>query len=134
MASGENIDHSQMSMTDSLKSQKTYKHTFPEQVVKNDFFAGEFIRNDVASIYPRRESLVKDILVDIWDEVYAGQTLAILFEPGVEGQSASNIWLKSTIVDSQEKILWDTQKIADSKISEFDKKNRGKRNYSQRNS
>lgn len=120
--SGENMDHSQMTMSDSLKSQKTYEHTFPEQVVKNDFFAGEFIRNDVASIYPRRESLVKDILVDIWDEVYAGQTLAILFEPGVEGQSASNIWLKSTIVNSQEKILWDTQKIADSKISEFDKK------------
>ncbi len=101
-------------------SQKTYKHTFPEQVVKNDFFTGEFIRNDIASIYPRRASLVKDILVDIGDEVYAGQTLAILFEPWVEGQSSSNISYKSTIVDSHSKILSDTKKVSDAKIAEFE--------------
>lgn len=47
------------------QSQKTYQHTFPEQVTKSDFFAGSFIQNDVAGIYPRREALVKDILVDI---------------------------------------------------------------------
>jgi len=124
--SGKNIDHSQMTMDDSKKPQKTYEHVLPEQVIKSDFFAGEFMRNDVASIYPRRQSLVKDILVDIWDEVYAGQTLAILFEPWVEGQSASNIWLKSIIVSSQSKILSDTKNVAEAKIAEFDQKIREK--------
>lgn len=102
------------------KSQKTYEHTFPVQEVKNDYFSGEFIRNDIASIYPRRESLVKDILVDIGDSVRAWETLAILFEPWIEGQSASNIWFKSTIVNSQEKILSDSKKVKDAKIQEFD--------------
>lgn len=46
-----------------------YEHTFAERVVKNDFFQGEFINNEVAAIYPRRDALVKDILVDIGDTV-----------------------------------------------------------------
>ena len=101
-------------------SQKVYEHIFPEVVTKSDFFQGTFIQNDVAGIYPRREALVKDILVDIGDSVSEWQTLAILFEPWVEWQSQSSIWLKSAVVQAQSKILNDTKKIASAKISEFD--------------
>ena len=110
---------SSMSM-DSKK--KVYEHTFPEQVTKSDFFQGTFLQNDVAGIYPRREALVKDILVDIWDTVKVWQTLALLFEPGVSGQAGSNINLKSTMLNSSTKILADTKKIASAKIAEFDTK------------
>lgn len=101
---------------------KTYEHTFPEQVTKSDFFQGTFMQNDVAGIYPRREALVKDILVDIWDEVQEWETLAILFEPWVSGQAESNIELKNTMLSSSNKILADTKKIAKAKIEEFDTK------------
>jgi len=110
------------SMTMEEKSQKTYDHTFPEQVSKSDFFAWWFIQNDVAGIFPRREALVKDILVDIGDSVTEGQTLAILFEPWVSGQAGSNIGLKSTMLNSSSRILSDTRKVADARISEFDSK------------
>ena len=108
------------------QSQKIYQHTFPEQVTKSDFFAWSFIQNDVAGIYPRREALVKDILVDIGDTVKEWQTLAILFEPWVSGQAGSNIGLKSTMLNSSTKILADTKKIASAKIQEFDTKIREK--------
>lgn len=101
---------------------KTYEHTFPEQVTKSDYFQWWFVQNDVAGIYPRREALVKDILVDIWDVVKEGQTLALLFEPWVSGQAVSNIGLKSTIVNSQNKILADTRQISGARISEYDAK------------
>jgi multidrug efflux pump subunit AcrA (membrane-fusion protein) len=113
-------ESSSMSMEE--KSQKTYKHTFPEQVTKSDFFRWSFIQNDVAGIYPRREALVKDILVDIGDSVVEGQTLALLFEPWVSGQAGSNIGLKSTMLDSSSRILADTKKVAAAKISEFESK------------
>jgi multidrug efflux pump subunit AcrA (membrane-fusion protein) len=113
-------ESSSMSMEE--KYQKTYEHTFPEQVTKSDFFAWTFIQNDVAWIYPRREALVKDILVDIGDSVVEGQTLAILFEPWVSGQAGSNIGLKSTMLHSSSRILVDTKKVAAAKISEFDSK------------
>lgn len=124
--SGNTWEENKTSMSMDSQSQKTYQHTFPEQVTKSDFFAGSFIQNDVAGIYPRREALVKDILVDIWDTVTQWQTLAILFEPWVSGQAGSNIGLKSTMLSSSSKILADTKKIASAKIQEFDTKIREK--------
>lgn len=122
ISSQELSESSTSSMSMEETSQKTYEHTFPEQVTKSDFFAGTFIQNDVAGIYPRREALVKDILVDIGDSVVEGQTLAILFEPWVSGQAGSNIGLKSTMLNSSSKILADTRKVADARISEFESK------------
>ena len=110
------------SMSTESNTQKTYEHIFPEQVTKNDFFQGMFIQNDVAGIYPRREALVKDILVDIGDTVKEGQTLAVLFEPGVSGQAGSNIGLKSTMLNSSSKILADTKNISNARILEYDAK------------
>lgn len=103
-------------------SAKVYEHTFPEVVVKNDYFQGTFIQNDVVWINPRREAIVKDILVDIWDEVKQWQTLATLFEPWVIGQSDTNIVSQSTRVNSQYKILSETKKVLNAKIAEFDAK------------
>ena len=120
ISSQELSESSTSSMSMEETSQKIYEHTFPEQVTKSDFFQGVFIQNDTAWVYPRREALVKDILVDIGDEVQEWQTLAILFEPWVSGQSDSNINLKSTLLTSQNKILADTKKVASAKISEFD--------------
>lgn len=120
--SSQNIVESSPSSMSMDSKKKTYEHTFPEQVTKSDFFQGTFIQNDVAGIYPRREALVKDILVDIGDSVKEGQTLAILFEPGVSGQAGTNIGLKSTMLNSSSKILADTKKIASAKIDEFDTK------------
>ena len=54
----------------------------------------KFISNDIAAIYPRREALVRDILVDIWDEVRVWDTLAILFNTWVQGEWQSKINIK----------------------------------------
>lgn len=102
--------------------EKVYEHTFAERVVKNDFFQGEFINNEVAAIYPRRDALVKDILVDIGDTVEVWQTLALLFEPGVEWQASSSIALKSTLVQAKNNLLGEAQKVKNTKVAELDTK------------
>lgn len=103
-------------------SKKEYLHTFPEQFSKNDYFKWEFISNDIASIYPRREWLVRDILVDIWDEVQAGDTLAILFNSWVAWEAASKINIKNTIVSTKNNILDETIQVKNAKIAELDQK------------
>ncbi len=103
-------------------SKKEYLHTFPEQFSKKDYFKWEFIANDIASVYPRREWLVRDILVDIWDQVEVGDTLAILFNPWVEWEASSKINIKSTIVSTKNKILEETIHVKNAKIAELDQK------------
>lgn len=121
-ANHESNNTSDNSPKSSNKKEKIYEHTFAEKIIKSDFFSGEFIRNDIASIYPRRDSLVKDILVDIWDYVEQWQTLAVLFEPWVDGQWWANIWLKSAKLKADQNILVDAKNIYSSKIEEFDAK------------
>jgi hypothetical protein len=75
------VEDTSMPIKEKKGKKKTYEHTFPKRVSKNDFFKWEFILNNVASVYPRRSSIVRDILVDIGDEVKVWETLAILFEP-----------------------------------------------------
>ncbi|MCP4524033.1 MAG: HlyD family efflux transporter periplasmic adaptor subunit, partial [Candidatus Gracilibacteria bacterium] len=89
---------------------------------KNDYFKGEFISNDIASVYPRRDALVKDILVDIGDEVKAGETLALLFNPGVGGEGQSKINLKDTVVSSKNNLLEEVKNVKEAKIAELDQK------------
>ncbi len=78
-----------------MRYKKEYEHSFPSRVSKNDYLKWEFISNDIASIYPRREALVRDILVDIWDNVQVWDTLAILFNPWVEWEWQSEINIKN---------------------------------------
>jgi len=63
--------------------------------ISNDFntlnLFWKVISNEIANIYPRRQWIVKDIFVDVWDEIYEGQALTMLLPPWVEGQSSSVI-------------------------------------------
>jgi len=52
---------------------------------------GTVLSNETANIYPRREGIVEDILVDIGDTVEKNQVVALLLPKGVEGQSAAMI-------------------------------------------
>jgi len=51
----------------------------------------KLVSNEVADIYPRRQWIIKDIFVDIWDEVKEWQVLAMLLPPWVEWQSSASI-------------------------------------------
>lgn len=104
------------------QNKKIYKHAFPERISKTDYFAWQFISNDTASVYPRRNALVKDILVDIWDEVKVWDTLAILFTPWVSWEWSSKINLKSTLVSTKTNLLEDIINVKNAKISEIDTK------------
>lgn len=104
------------------KHEKVYNHTFPKKVSKNDYFKGKFISNDVASIYPRRDALVRDILVDIWDEVIAWDTLAILFNPWVGWEWQSKINIKNTIVSTKNNLINNLELVKEAKIAELDQK------------
>ncbi|MDD2871783.1 MAG: HlyD family efflux transporter periplasmic adaptor subunit [Candidatus Gracilibacteria bacterium] len=121
-ASNSSTNPIQTQVSDKKTTKKVYEHTFPEQITKKDFLKGEFVLNDVASIYPRREALVKDILFDIGDEVKVGDTLAILFEAGVSGEADSKINLKNTQVSTKNKLLGDFKNVKEAKIAETDAK------------
>lgn len=121
-ASNSSTNPIQTQVSDKKTTKKVYEHTFPEQITKKDFLKWEFVLNDVASIYPRREALVKDILFDIWDEVKVWDTLAILFEAGVSGEADSKINLKNTQVSTKNKLLWDFKNVKEAKIAETDAK------------
>lgn len=104
------------------KNKKIYEHEFPERVFKNDYFKWEFISNDIASIYPRREAIVRDVLVDIWDRVKAWDTLAILLNPWVWWEWQSKIDLKNTLLKSKNNLLEEQKKVKESKINEITQK------------
>ena len=101
-------------------NKKEYKHILAERVSRIDYFVWEFISNDTASIYPRRDALVKDILVDIWDEVKVWDTLAILFTPWVSWEWSSKIHIKNTLVSTKANLLDDIMNIKEAKLSEID--------------
>lgn len=104
------------------QEKKIYEHTFAHRISENQYFKAEFISNDVASIYPRRDAIVQDILVDIWDEVQAWDTLAILLRPWVEWESQSKIQIKNALLQSKKNILTDAQEVKNAKILEIDEK------------
>ena len=113
-------DNNIVSSNQSEIQKKEYEHSFPSRVSKNDYLKWEFISNDIASIYPRREALVRDILVDIWDNVQVWDTLAILFNPWVEWEWQSEINIKNTVVSSKKSLLNETINVKSAKIAELD--------------
>jgi len=52
---------------------------------------GSVLSHETANIYPRRDGIVEDILIDIGDTVEKNQVVALLLPKGVEGQSAAMI-------------------------------------------
>lgn len=113
-------DNNIVSSNQSEIQKKEYEHSFPSRVSKNDYLKWEFISNDIASIYPRREALVRDILVDIWDNVQVWDTLAILFNPWVEWEWQSEINIKNTVLSSKKSLLNETINVKSAKIAELD--------------
>ena len=105
-----------------IQNKKVYKHTTPERISKTDYFPWEFISNDTASIYPRRDAIVKDILVDIWDHVKVWDTLAILLNPWVGWEWQSKINIKNTVVSSKNNLLLEAKKVKDAKVAELEQK------------
>jgi len=73
--------------------EKVYETLSPQlsESFSTQKFLGRINSNAYAMIHPRRQGIIKDILVDVGDPVKKGQTLAVLLPPGVEGQSSANI-------------------------------------------
>jgi len=78
---------------------------------------GKVHSNTFAMIHPRREGLIKDILVDVGDEIQVGQTLAFLFPPGVEGQSSSQIAKAKAELVAAEQALANATSVAQESIA-----------------
>lgn len=108
------------------QEKKIYEHAFAHRTSESQYFKGEFISNDVASIYPRRDAIVQDILVDIWDKIQAWDTLAILLAAWVQWEAQSKIQVKSTLLQSKKNLLTEAQKVKDAKIQEINEKIRQK--------
>ncbi len=74
-------------------TQKQYETIHPEisETFATQKYLGRVYDNSYTMIHPRREGLIKDVLVDIGDTVTQGQTIAVMFPPGVEGQSSAQI-------------------------------------------
>ncbi|MBU0458559.1 HlyD family efflux transporter periplasmic adaptor subunit [Patescibacteria group bacterium] len=58
---------------------------------------GTVLSHETANIYPRRDGIVEDVLVDIGDTVKKNQVVAILLPKGVEGLSSAMIAEKSAV-------------------------------------
>ena len=85
-------------------------------------FIGRIVSHSFAMIHPRREGIVRDILVDTGDTVSAGQVVAYLFPPGVEGQSASAISRAAAELQSAQEALA-TVRAVSTEIVEMAQKN-----------
>ncbi|MCF7844578.1 MAG: efflux RND transporter periplasmic adaptor subunit [Kiritimatiellales bacterium] len=73
---------------------------------------GQVLSNDTANIYPRRDGIVEDVLVDIGDTVKKGQVVAVLLSKGVEGQSAAMIAEKGALKAQAEADFISAQGVA----------------------
>jgi membrane fusion protein (multidrug efflux system) len=82
---------------------------------------GTVISNEIANVYPRRQGIVKDVLVDIGDTVKTGQVLAVLLPPGVDGLGSAMIGEKQAYVGKAQANLEDTKAQADLMLQESEK-------------
>lgn len=85
-------------------------------------FIGRVVSHSFAMIHPRREGIVRDILVDTGDTVSAGQIVAYLFPSGVEGQSASVISRAAAELQSAQEALATVRSVS-TEIVEMAQKN-----------
>lgn len=118
--SSQNHSHSNNSTQNNIvENQTTYDFVYPKKVTQKREIIWKFISNDVWSVYSRRDAIVKDILVDIWDTVKAWQVLATLFDVWVAGEAASNITEKSEMLKSSQIALQNAISIKNQKINEL---------------
>lgn len=105
-----------------VDSKTTYDFVYPKKVTQTREIIWKFVSNDVVSIYNRRDGIVQDILVDIWDEVKVWQVLAYLFDVWVPGQAGANINEKSEVLKAKQIELQNTINIKEQKINELNQK------------
>ncbi|MDP3975663.1 MAG: efflux RND transporter periplasmic adaptor subunit [bacterium] len=74
---------------------------------------GTVLSHETASVYPRREGIVEDILVDIGDRVEKNQVIAKLLPPGVAGKSAGMIAEKRALLNQAQAELENTQLVTE---------------------
>ena len=73
--------------------------------------------NQFAVISPRRTGIIQDLLVDIGDEVYKGQTIGSMLPEGVEGQSSAAINEASARLQKARAALSDAKGVSIDAIS-----------------
>ena len=101
------INQPDKAMSAFTKNEKAYETIHPRisKSFSTQKLIGKVSSNNFAVIHPRREGIIKDILVDVGDGVKAGQTIAYLFPPGVKGEGASQIAkAKAQLLSSQEEL------------------------------
>ena len=84
---------------------------------ENIILIGKVISNETAKLYPRRQGIVKDIYIDIGDQVEENQVLGILLPQGVEGQSNATIAEKRAKVLQAEASLRNAKSVAQASIN-----------------
>ena len=105
-----------------VNSKTTYDFVHPKKVTQTREIIWKFVSNDVVSIYNRRDAIVQDILVDIWDKVKAWQILANLFDVWVPGQAGANINEKSEVLKAKQIDLQNTLNVSEQKINELNER------------
>ncbi|GEM_PF-6385152 len=113
--------HSKVSKSTNAKIHKSINPQISESFSSIKLI-GQVHSNQFAMIHPRREGLLKDILVDVGDEIQIGQTLAFLFPQGVAGQSSSQIAKAKAQLIAAEQNLANTRGVASESISVSEKK------------
>ena len=110
--------------TSFVKKEKIYETISPKisESFSTQKFIGKVYSNKFAMIHPRREGIIKDILVDIGDVVKVGQTIAYLFPPGVEGEGETQIaQAKAQLLSAQEE-LQNAKMVAGDSVGVAEKK------------
>lgn len=109
-----------VSSTSQLEDKEpTLRTTQPEQVDEGHSLTliGSVVSNEFATIYARRSGIIKDLYVDIGDQIDENQTIGELLPPGDIGQSSANIYEKQVRVQEAQQQLDYLQQVADQKIS-----------------
>lgn len=73
--------------------------------------------NQFAIISPRRPGIVQDLLVDVGDQVYKGQTIGLMLPEGVEGQGSAAIAESSARLQKARAELANTKGVAVDSVS-----------------
>ncbi len=105
------------------KSEISFDTVHPQlsQSFSTQKLIGRVRSNSFAMIHPRREGIIKDILVDVGDTVEEGQTIAYLFPPGVEGQSSAQINKAYAQLVSAQEALKNAQQVAEDTVETSEK-------------
>ncbi len=103
----------------SAKQKESYVTIKPElkQDASQMTVLGKVLSHEVATIQARREGIIKDIMLDIGDQIYENQVVALLLPPGVEGENAAMIAEKQAMLKQASKQYENTKAVSDQTIN-----------------